>query len=281
MDVNELMLRYELTEQDIDFEIDGMDAEEIERRFAEIKDSKDAQSAAEPAGSEPAEGHEGGDGADHGTAAFSLTGEQLLCGLIEALRAVTYTDPDWGELSRYGYVDYDPEAGEVFAYDYLDWKLYGFAYSLDGDNVLIDFASKKRKKIAFVDFDMGSELFAYTAMFSMYESKVEKMSAELESLRSYKLSVESAKRRADEDAVFARFEDLNGDERFEALKNSCSDLEIADIEDKCFAIRGRNIQMKFSQETQPKAQRLPVERNNTNTDEPYGGIFLKYGIGNR
>lgn len=85
-----------------------------------------------------------------------MTGEQFLEQLCEALSVAKYTDPDWGELRKYLYMDFDYELSEVYCYDCEDWKLYGFSYSMNGDNVIIDFGSKKRKKISIVDFDEGS-----------------------------------------------------------------------------------------------------------------------------
>ena len=48
------------------------------------------------------------------------------------------------------------------------------------------------------------------------------------------------------------------------------------LEEKCFAIRGRNGAMaKFSNE--PRTPKLPVDTHNTEF-EPYGGLFAKYGV---
>ena len=48
------------------------------------------------------------------------------------------------------------------------------------------------------------------------------------------------------------------------------------LEEKCFAIRGRNCTAaKFSHE--PKTPKLPVEKHDTEP-EPYGGLFAKYGV---
>ena len=56
----------------------------------------------------------------------------------------------------------------------------------------------------------------------------------------------------------------------------CNMTVIEDLEEKCYAIRGRNGSVaKFSYE--PKAPKLPVEKNNV-TPEPYGGVFTEFGI---
>ena len=85
-------------------------------------------------------------------------------------------------------------------------------------------------------------------------------------------AVEQGKR----DEVFAQFEDLNGMEAFETLREHCLEFDLETLEEKCFAIRGRvGNPVKFSHE--PKAPKLPIEKNGF-TSEPYGGVFAEYGI---
>ena len=100
------------------------------------------------------------------------------------------------------------------------------------------------------------------------------MNTELKELRQYKQEQLDNKRAADEDAVFAMFADLNGIEAFESLKSNCSELSIEELEDKCFAIRGRNTPHTFSAQKQ-RSPRLPVEKNKF-ADEPYGGLFVEF-----
>ncbi len=121
----ELLKKYNLAEETISFKIEELSLEEIESKIAEH---------------------------------FALLTSQKQEEIINALRAETFKDR-WGdEYSRYSYVD-NSEA-EVFAYDRQDnWRLYGFTYSMNGDNVAIDFESKKRKKFEIVDFIEGDVVF--------------------------------------------------------------------------------------------------------------------------
>ena len=53
-----------------------------------------------------------------------------------------------------------------------------------------------------------------------------------------------------------------------------------DIEEKCYAIRGRNASMNFSLNNNQMTVRMPVEKEvRGDEDEPYGGVFKRYGIG--
>ena len=305
LNISELLQKYNLTADDVDFETDGMSAEEIEKRFAQISEARFDGDAGDGANDgndgqgedgeqegtgDQGEGEDAQNGNDQGESPdddddaptdtrrqFQLTGEQMRDGILDALCAIMYTD-EWGSWPRYCYVDYDPVACEVYAYDNEDWNLYGFAYSMNGDAVVIDFDSKSRKKIAFVDFEGGDAQFSYKHVMDTATAKFEAVAGEVAGLREYKRGIENAERKAAEDEVFARFADIAEDERFRNLKDNCAEMSIQDIEDKCFAIRGRNVQMKFSMDNKPV--RLPVDGGKVaDADEPYGGVFIEFGIG--
>ena len=227
---------------------------------------------------------------------YSLTAGQLAEQIREALSAETYTD-EWGTWSRYHYIDHDDEAGTVYAIDeQSDWNLYGFAYAMNGDNVEIDFSSPVRKKISYVDFDEGDTQSLFTLIAGMLASrsaaelaaakeefaqkeaataeKMDELNAELEELKEFKASTLAAQRTEEVEAVFEQFTDLDGVEAFEALRTDYGDMSVEEIEDKCFSIRGRNVQVKFAKKEKPSA-RIPAKQPKQE-DEPYGGIFEKY-----
>lgn len=280
---NELIAQYGLSQEDIEFDIAEMSLEELEDKLKEMT-----------AGAENA---------------FSLTGEQFREGLIDALRQPRIMT-EWGESSQYCYCDYDAELSQVYAYDVADWRLYGFSYAVDGDVVKIDFDSKKRKKFSIVDFDEGDNDVSYGYAFksvaevaaehakfeagesfsaekqeledkcTQYAATIEQNDKELTELRDFKAQVFSQERAEQEAAVFAMFEDLSGVEAFEALRDNCADMSIDEIEERCYALRGRNAVVKtqtFSKKT-PVSARLPVEKNDggANADEPYGGLFQEF-----
>lgn len=300
LDMNELMQEYGLTAEDVDFDVSGMEQSEIEARFAQIQkqkqsnpdanfseESEDGDSsdngAAEASETDNEnsgdEGHDDGDGQPgdedqdgnddaHNDQSrqkkFSLSAEQFVRELRDALSAEVYTDPIWGDTRRYWYMDHDYEASEVYVYDVSDDKIYGFMYSRNGDNVVIDFSTKKRKKTVYADFDEGESVFSVREIISEFRSKFEK-------------------RTADEAEVFSHFADLNGNELFEQLRGDCSEMTIDQIEEKCFAIRGRSTPaIHFSLDTPTKAPRIPIEHPGAGKmDEPYGGVFAKYNVGTR
>ena len=106
------------------------------------------------------------------------------------------------------------------------------------------------------------------------KAELEEKFSELGELRKFKADAEAEKAKKERDEVFSRFEDLNGIEAFEALKKDSGELAINEIEEKCFAIRGRN-QEKLSFANKGTSPKLRVEKADLNP-EPYGGLFIKY-----
>lgn len=269
-----LAAEYGLDIDSLDFSIDDFTIDELREKFEAIKPvAKTPESA-------PQEN-------------FALEGQfrEELFGSLEAEKVETC----WGMESHYWFWDYDRDASEVYATDTTDWNLYGFTYSMDGDHVVINFDSKKRMKISLVPFDEGSQpdpigkMFAkvvekYTANDTQWVEKyqtasdtITSMENELGALRQFKTDTEGAQAKGERDKVFAQFEDLIGVEAFEKLREDCMNYSTEDLEEKCYAIRGRNriVSAKFSYE--PRTPKLPIERNG-NTPEPYGGVFAEYGI---
>lgn len=273
-----LVAEYGLEVENLEFSIEDLTLEELREKFEAMKP---AEPVADPVVDEPAEPQ----------VDFALSG-QIRDEIYNAL-SVEKIECCWGEMTRYHYVDHDHEALQVYCYDAEDWKLYGFVYSMNGDNVVIDFESKKRMKFAIVDFDEGEQSapFAsifeevtkqYTANDTQWSEKyqtasdtITSMENELGTLRQFKTDTEEAALAVARDEVFAQFEDLVGVEEFDALRENCAEYELDALEEKCFAIRGRRgVTAKFAHESKPP--KLKVEKTQP-VNEPYGGLFTRYG----
>ena len=282
LDKNELLTKFGLTADKLDFDIEPLTVDELEAKLHEL---------------------------------YSLTAEQTRDELISAL-CVETINREWGEMCRYWYQDYDAEKHEVYCMDCEDYRLYGFTYSVNGDAVSVDFDSKKRKKITYTDFDEGSADFTFEKVLETVASvsaesnknkmevefdternaleekfnnervdlenklntatqEKEQVNAELDELRRFKEDRLKAERTANENEIFEQFEDLTGNDAFEALRCDCGSLTLDEIEEKCYAIRGRNTQQNFAHNT-PRAPRVPINPDGVVTDEPYGGLMLKY-----
>lgn len=263
-----LMAEYGLTADALNFKLEDFTVDELRLKFEEMKASKQ----------EP----------EHKKETFMLS-EQFREELIDALSAETL-ETSFGVMARYWYVDCDMEVSEVYCYDMEDWKLYGFPYSMNGDNVTVDFSCKKRKKFSIVDFDEGDAQAVFAAVFEKASEKfmeseakyqaasetISSMEAELGSLRKFKADAESAIEAGKRSKLFEQFGDLAGNEAFEKLREQSMDYSIDVLEEKCYAIRGRNgSAAKFSLDG--KAPKLVVEKDGT-IPSPYGGVFEEYGI---
>lgn len=292
MNIDELLAKFGLSAEDIaDVDTTGMDEQALEACFEEIAAAKDQPEAetevvevlaeeSQPEQEEPAPEAEtvpeDVPAPEAEQQDFSLTMNQLSDGLWTALHAVRYQDEYWGDMPRYWFVDCDMETSTVYVYDEMDGNLYGMTYSLSGDVVNVDFASCKRKKIKYVDFEDGTEqTFGLVGeVMNSLKDKYAALESECAELRTYKSEQIEAERVALVTEKLNEFDDLSGNEMFEALRENNAGMTVEQIEAKCFEIRGRAA--KFSLQ-QPDHIRLPIE-GNTKGDEPYGGIFARYGI---
>lgn len=289
LDKQNLIEKYGIDVNTLDFSIDDFTVEELEEKFKAITES-DTKSDPE---------------VDTDKNKFALT-SNVVDEIIRALDAEKI-QREWGECSRYCFVDCDFDTMEVYCWDRNDWLLYGFPYKTNGDSIEIDFENKKRKKYVIADFDEGEQPSPIAQVFEQMEQvindktaasaeieekyqnaseKLTSMEAELTELRKFKADTETAAteaaRKTEIAEVFAKFEDLVGVEAFENLKTDCDadcmKFELDALEEKCYAIRGRRgvqTKMSFSQ----KAPKLPIETpENNKSDQPYGGLFEKYGF---
>lgn len=266
----ELIAKYGIDVDSLDFSIEDFSVEELTEKFEAMK----------KANSEPEDNK-----------SFALIGN-IVGEIRRKLREETITC-DWGECPRFCYADCDIDALEVYAWDSRDWLLYGFAFSIDGDAITIDFSSQKRKKFVIADFEGGEQISPFAEMFSLmndklkecseFESKfneaetsIASLNSELTELRKFKEDVENENARNEREEVFAQFEDLVGIDAFEELRSNCSDIDIETLIEKCFAIRGKNgTTQKFSsKEVTPKLK--VVKTNIEDNKSPYGGIVEKF-----
>lgn len=211
-------------------------------------------------------------------------------------------DESFYEVHKYWFVDYNSETKEVYYADCESRQLVGFNYELKGDDVVVDKSTAKRKKYAIVDYVEGDKeiepaAFAlvdevksqfYSTLKSnkeQYEADLAGIAAEKAELEEYKKAKEAEERKAQEDVVFAKFGSLAGVNEYETLKSEHEGMSISDIEEKCYAIMGRN-GMSFAKKAD-KPLAFGIDKNvggvadkNSVIDDTndYGGLFAKFGI---
>lgn len=267
--IDEILAEYSF---EIDFEIDETLTEEAFRaKLDQIKAEKEAT--------------------------FALQGE-VVNELCEKLGAVKM-ECEWGTCNRYSFVDYDNEKSEVYFYDMKDYKLYGCPYSMAGDTATVDFDGCTRKKYVIADFADGEsdEQFNFAECvneivtaknaaisqlqteFNAYKKGYSTPNTEVEALKAFQNERLNADHNATIDEKLAEFADLESVEEFVALKKKAYEFEsIEALEDKCFAIRGRQVKVQPVAKPKNFALKVPIETKPVVENEsPYGDLFDLYG----
>lgn len=282
-DKMELVAKYGIDIETLDFSIEDFSVEELTEKFEAMQ---------LPHGSD-----ESGDNDQEATEPVTTQDKFALTNnVVEELYRVlgeAKIQREWGECARYMYVDCDFDAKEVYCWDSNDWLLYGFSYEIDGDSITINYESKKRMKYVIAEFDEGEQPSPFATVFDQMEQQINSgaewetkyqaasdtittLESELGELRQFKTDTEAAQRKSERESVFAQFEDLVGVEAFEALRENSEKYDAETLEEKCYAIRGRNGSIaKFALEN--KAPKLKVAKTE-DEDEPYGGVVAQYGI---
>lgn len=207
-----------------------------------------------------------------------------------ALAEVRFVDR-WGdERQRYHLVDIDTTKMELYCEDAQErWHLYGFSYATSGDKVAIDYATRQRKKYAIVDFaendaEPFAGMFEYLTeiedkfsnlkeQFSAVSSSANEAQQELNTLREFKAKYDADIAANERNELFARFDELAGIEAFDELRENSSELSLEEIEEKCYALKGR-YGVFNKQSHNEKAPKIAVDKTESSRREekPYGGI---------
>lgn len=197
---------------------------------------------------------------------FSLTSQQIQQQIRSSLSAQTYQDK-WGYDSRsYWYVDHDDS--RIYVEDAQNGGLAGLDYSISGDFINVDFASKKKVKMQFVDMVEGEVInFSLTSIerkeyeiqkaqevavkevedkFSTEKAAIEKAQEELTSLREFK----NTSLKDEKLALIDKFSDLDG-EVIKGYKENVDKFSKEELETKLFAEVGK-MNLAFSKNKKQK-----------------------------
>jgi hypothetical protein len=272
----ELLKKFSLTEEEVQekgINLEEYSVEELEAKLTEITETEETPASE-----------------------FALSGEQFVQELRNELRKEKVKDEwDW-EYSRYSYIDYKDSV--VFAIDREDdRKLYGFNFEVKGDNVAIDFETKKRKKVEIVDFEEGSvdyslatdEIVEYE--IKVAEKKVEEsfskekeelvnnystLEEETNSLREFKQNKLTEERKTAETELFGSFSSELTEDEMKELMETSADFSLEDLESKLYALVGKK-KATFSKQAkkEKKAVKIEIEEKEEKSSV-YGGMFEKY-----
>lgn len=221
----------------------------------------------------------------------------------------------WGDdVARYRAVDV--QDSEVIVVDRADgYNYYSFEFSVDGDKPVIDFESKKRKKVVYEDYAEGTPVIEGAFSFGEHiaafekvvgekldeangrvaevesakaevESEFEQVKSELDEIKPKYEEYEAAEtqRKADElnaekDAKFAEYEDALADNAdFAAIKEKKDELTVDEIEKECAVLyvkTARAAKSNFSKSSTSPAVGI-IEDDDDET--PDGYVNTRYGF---
>ena len=248
---------------------------------------------AEPAGTEntaPTE-NEPAAGAE-----FTLSANQLRDEIYNALLKVQVPSRWDSDCMIPKYWLTDILDSEVIVTDSGTYQLMGIPYSMNGDNVVLDYANIKRKKVTYEDWDEGDVMPGLITMFSTLTDKLVELSDSFikaaNEVSEIKPKLE-AYQKAEEDAVVAAEkakrdelfsvmdEKLGADAEYIALKEN-KEISYSDLETKCYALVGRK-SAEFSyvpNKNNKGTVRFGVGGTQNGSDVAYGGLIEHY-LGNK
>lgn len=264
--LDELLKKYSVSMDDIEFEVEGLTDEELESKFIEVFGNDDPVDDDDDDGEDDAPTDE----IDHDNEEDGGIGEgqakkpeefvldsQVKDALYAAVHGLGEIEDDWGSYPRYYIADYDVEAQEVYFMDLVDCKLYGCKFAQDGDDIVLDAENIIRKKYEIVDYVEGSgdQMFnldeIMTSFKEAYDAKEDVNADEFERLQKFEADVLRERRENAEAELFAEFEDqLKGNESFEALRDKAGEYELDDLRKELFALIGQ-LQFTVKADTKP------------------------------
>lgn len=230
------------------------------------------------------------------TQEFTLTVMQLtdeISSILAEQKTSSKWDPEY-MVPRYWMNDI--QDNEVIVMDYSTYRLMGIPFSMNGDNVVLDFDNAKRKKVSYADWDEGEVMSGVTAAFTELNTKITELTKEfqaatatineikpkLEAYQQAEAEAVAAADKAKRDELFSIMDEkLGANAEYTALKEN-KEIPYADLETKCYALVGRQT-AEFSYVPNKNNQgtvRFGVGGTQNGSEAVYGGLMERY-LGNK
>ena len=227
---------------------------------------------------------------------FTLTANQLRDEVYNALLKVQVPSRWDNECMIPKYWLTDIQGSEVIVTDSGTYQLMGIPYSMNGDNVVLEYENIKRKKVIYEDWDNGDVMPGLITMFSTLTDKLVELSdsftkaanevseikPKLEAYQQAETDAKAAEMEAKRNALFATFDEkLGADAEYIALKEN-KEISYSDLETKCYALVGRK-SAEFSyvpNKNNKGTVRFGVGGTQNGSDVAYGGLIEHY-LGNK
>lgn len=236
------------------------------------------------------------DGEPAASSEFTLTANQLRDEVYNALLEIQVPSRWDHECMIPKYWLTDIQDNEVIVTDSGTYQLMGIPYSMNGDNVVLEYENIKRKKVVYEDWDNGDVMPGLITMFSTLTDKLVELSdsytkaanevseikPKLEAYQQAEADAKAAEMEAKRNALFATFDEkLGADAEYIALKEN-KEISYSDLETKCYALVGRK-SAEFSyvpNKNNKGTVRFGVGGTQNGSDVAYGGLIEHY-LGNK
>lgn len=226
-------------------------------------------------------------------AEFTLSANQLRDEIYNALLKVQVPsrwDPDC-MIPKYWLTDILDS--EVIVTDSGTYQLMGIPYSMNGDNVVLEYENIKRKKVVYEDWDNGDVMPGLITMFSTLTDKLVELSdsytkaanevseikPKLEAYQQAEAEAAATAEKAKRDELFSIMDEkLGANAEYTALKEN-TEITYAELETKCYALVGRqSAEFSYVPTTNNKGTvRFGVGGTQNGSDNPvYGGLMKHY-----
>lgn len=260
----EILSKYNLKIEDLDFNIEEMSAEDLEIKLIEFSKS-----------------HE-----DPKLLAFATFKEKY-----DILRKLVNTMDSSENYTFYWLLDFDDTFLFIQQYKYDDDSGYNESYGRikydfnketneatitgEWENIYLMWLTAEEKS----SIETARNNYAQVkADFESYKADHATPNTEVEELRTFKTTKLAEERKEAETELFAKFEKLNGNEEFEKLKEKSSEYELGALEEKCFALLGK-MSANFAANTPKKKEPIKVPvgySHNESKDGLYERFFEEY-----
>lgn len=224
---------------------------------------------------------------------FTLTANQLRDEVYNALLKVQVPSRWDNECMIPKYWLTDIQGSEVIVTDSSTYQLMGIPYSMNGDNVVLEYENIKRKKVIYEDWDNGDVMPGLVTMFSALTDKLVELSdsftkaanevseikPKLEAYQQAEAEAIAAADKAKRDELFSIMDEkLGANAEYAALKEN-KEISYADLETKCYALVGRqSAEFSYVPNTNTRGTvRFGVGGTQNGSDNAvYGGLMEHY-----
>lgn len=223
---------------------------------------------------------------------FTLTANQLRDEVYNALLEIQVPsrwDPEC-MIPKYWLTDI--QDNEVIVTDSGTYQLMGIPYSMNGDNVVLEYENIKRKKVVYEDWDNGDVMPGLITMFSALTDKLVELSdsftkatnevseikPKLKAYQQAEAEAVAAAEKAKRDELFSIMDEkLGANAEYTALKEN-TEITYAELETKCYALVGRqSAEFSYVPTTNNKGTvRFGVGGTQNGSDAAYGGLMEHY-----